>query len=110
MQSAAGHYRLFLDSFRVEGSGALPDRVEPEMEQHYLSGLFSMARMLQGLPGTGTLLPCGAGGGCGGDASAGGAAGQQDKARCGVCRGWGKGGCWDQRERSRVLSACCWWV
>lgn len=82
MQSAAGHYRLFLDSFRVEGSGSLPDRVEPEMEQHYLSGMFSMARMLQGLPGTGTLLPgrpCGAGG-AEGDARSG-AAGQQDKAR-----------------------------
>jgi hypothetical protein len=54
MQSAAGHYKLFLDSFRDE-SGQLPAKVEPEMEEHYLGGLFSSARMLQGLPGTGTL-------------------------------------------------------
>lgn len=54
MQSAADHYKLFLDSFRDE-SGALPDKVDPDMEQHYLSGMFSMARMLQGMPGTGTL-------------------------------------------------------
>lgn len=54
MQSAADHYKLFLDSFKDE-SGSLPDRVDPDMEQHYLSGMFSMARMLQGMPGTGTL-------------------------------------------------------
>lgn len=54
MQSAAQHYKLFLDSFK-DPSGQAPDKVEPEMEQHYLSGMFSMARMLQGLPGTGTL-------------------------------------------------------
>lgn len=55
MRSAARHYKLFVDSFRCEESGALPDRVEPDMEQHFLSGMFSMARMLQGLPGTGTI-------------------------------------------------------
>jgi hypothetical protein len=54
MQSAAQHYKLFLDSFRG-ADGQLPPSVEPEMEQHYLSCLFSMARMLQGLPHTGTL-------------------------------------------------------
>jgi hypothetical protein len=71
MQSAAAHYQLFLDSFRDE-SGQLPDKVEPEMEQHYLSGMFSMARMLQGLPGTGTL---------GRTAGAGGSKAEPDKAR-----------------------------
>jgi hypothetical protein len=54
MQSAAGHYKLFLDSFR-DDDGQLPAKVEPEMEEHYLGGLFSSARMLQGLPATGTL-------------------------------------------------------
>jgi hypothetical protein len=54
MQSAAQHYKLFLDSFRG-ADGQLPASVKPEMEQHYLSCLFSMARMLQGLPHAGTL-------------------------------------------------------
>jgi hypothetical protein len=54
MQAAAGHYKLFVDSFRGD-DGALPARVEAEMESHFLSGMFSLARMLQGLPGTGTL-------------------------------------------------------
>lgn len=54
MQAAAQHYKLFFDSFKDE-AGQMPGKVEPEMQQHYLSGMFSLARMLQGLPGTGTL-------------------------------------------------------
>ncbi len=76
MQSAAEHYKLFLDSFR-DTSGQLPASVEPEMEQHYLSGMFSMARMLQGLPHTGTL---------GSTAAA--ADGKPEAARCELLQAW----------------------
>eukprot|EP00775_Hariotina_reticulata_P006308 gene6308-6543_t len=49
LATAARHYQLFLDSFRGT-DGQLPDKVEPDMEQHYLSGAFNLARILQGMP------------------------------------------------------------
>lgn len=50
MRAASGHYRLFLDSFRG-ADGALPVRVDADMEPHYLGALFSTARMLRGCIG-----------------------------------------------------------
>ncbi|KAF6260962.1 KIF-1 binding protein [Scenedesmus sp. NREL 46B-D3] len=44
--AASRHYQLFLDSFRGD-DGQLPLKVEAEMEQHYLSAAFCMARVLQ---------------------------------------------------------------
>jgi hypothetical protein len=44
--AASLHYQLFLDSFKGE-DGQLPAKVEPEMEQHYLSAAFCIARVLQ---------------------------------------------------------------
>lgn len=44
--AASLHYQLFLDSFKGD-DGQLPAKVEPEMEQHYLSAAFCMARVLQ---------------------------------------------------------------
>jgi hypothetical protein len=44
--AASLHYQLFLDSFKGD-DGQLPAKVEAEMEQHYLSAAFCMARMLQ---------------------------------------------------------------
>jgi hypothetical protein len=49
MATAVQHYQIFLDSFRGT-DGQLPDKVEPGMEEHYLSGAFSLARVLQGMP------------------------------------------------------------
>jgi hypothetical protein len=72
LQAAAAHYRLFLDSFRGD-DGRLPDRVAAEMEPHYLSGMFSMARMLQGAAGGGggaVATQDGGGSGAAGDAGA----------------------------------------
>lgn len=44
--AACKHYQLFLDSFQ-QPDGSWPDKVEQEMEQHYLSAVFCMARVLQ---------------------------------------------------------------
>jgi hypothetical protein len=44
--AASLHYQLFLDSFKGD-DGQLPAKVEAEMEQHYLSAAFCMARVLQ---------------------------------------------------------------
>lgn len=46
--ASSRHYGTFLASFQEPG-GAWPAKVEPEMEQHFLSGAFSMARVLQAL-------------------------------------------------------------
>lgn len=94
MQSAAEHYRLFLDSFR-DDAGELPASVEPEMEQHYLGGLFSMARMLQGLPHTGTLAT----------RTAAVAPGTPQLARCGFVPVGGCGDCLES-EQHVALGLC----